>query len=314
MRIGEVARLAEVSPKAIRRYEALGLVAPTRHANGYREYDDDTIRLVREIRVLNRLGIPVEETRPFLECLVAGSEHGDDCPESLAEYHRAIDDLNAQIDVLTARRDGLLQRLREAAYRRSDVVPAPGMDDLMNLPADLVAPIDDGAAAHLPGARMPAVSIDDSNGERIDLAALGPGRTVIYLYPLTGRPDADIPAGWNDIPGARGCTPQACGLRDHYAELRAAGVDRLFGLSSQTTDYQHEVVTRLRLPFTMLSDPDFRLAEALSLPTFEVDGTRLYKRLTLVIRDGVIEHVCYPVFPPDRHAAELLRWLHDKES
>ncbi|MGW4351511.1 MerR family transcriptional regulator [Nocardia sp. NPDC004582] len=312
MRIGELARLAEVSPKAIRRYEALGLVAPTRRANGYREYDDDTIRLVREIRVLNRLGIPVEETRPFLDCLVAGSEHGDDCPESLAEYHRAIDDLTAQIEALTTRRDGLIQRLREAAYRRSEVVP--GMDDLMTLPADLVAPIDDGAAAHLPGTRVPAMQIDDSDGERIDLAALGPGRTVIYLYPLTGRPDADIPAGWNDIPGARGCTPQACGFRDHYTELRAAGVDRLFGLSSQTTRYQHEVVTRLRLPFTMLSDPDFRLAGALSLPTFDFDGTRLYKRLTLVIRDGVIEHVFYPVFPPDRHAAELLRWLHHEES
>ncbi|WP_433594510.1 MerR family transcriptional regulator [Nocardia sp. CA-145437] len=314
MRIGEVARLAEVSPKAIRRYEALGLVAPARQANGYREYDDDTIRLVREIRVLNRLGIPVEETRPFLECLVAGGEHGDDCPESLAEYHRAIDDLTAQIEALTARRDGLIQRLREASYRRSDAVPVPGPDDLMKLPADLVAPIDDGAAAHLAGVRVPAVSIDDSSGERIDLAALDPGRTVIHLYPLTGRPDADIPAGWNDIPGARGCTPQSCGFRDHYTELRAAGVDRLFGLSSQTTSYQHEVVTRLGLPFTMLSDPDFRVADALSLPTFDFDGTRLYKRLTLVIRDGVIEHVFYPVFPPDRHAAELLRWLHEKES
>ncbi|MFD7843364.1 thioredoxin [Nocardia sp. NPDC059764] len=123
MRIGELARLAEVSPKAIRRYESLGLVAPTRHANGYREYDDDTIRLVREIRSLNRLGIPVEETRPFLDCLVAGSEHGDDCPESLAEYHRAITDLTTQIDILTARRDGLVQRLHEAARRTAGPLP-----------------------------------------------------------------------------------------------------------------------------------------------------------------------------------------------
>ncbi|WP_458687681.1 MerR family transcriptional regulator [Nocardia tengchongensis] len=314
MRIGEVARLAEVSPKAIRRYEALGLVAPTRHANGYREYDDDTIRLVREIRVLNRLGIPVEETRPFLECLVAGSEHGDDCPESLAEYHRAIDDLNAQIDVLTARRDGLVQRLREAAYRRSVPTPAPGVDDPLSLPTGLVAPIDDGAAVRLPGLRVPALVLNDTDGARIDLAELGPGRTVIYLYPLTGRPDADTPTGWNDIPGARGCTPQACGFRDHHAELRAAGVDRLFGLSSQTTPYQREVVARLGLPFTMLSDPGFRLADELALPTFDFDGARLYKRLTLVIRAGVIEHVFYPIFPPDRHAAELLRWLHHKES
>ncbi|MVU78578.1 redoxin family protein [Nocardia sp. ET3-3] len=313
MRIGELARLADVSPKAIRRYEALGLVVPARQANGYREYDDDTVRLVREIRVLNRLGIPVEETRPFLECLVAGGEHGDDCPESLAEYHRAIDDLTAQIELLTARRDGLVQRLREAAYRRSVATPAPEVDDLMTLPRDLVVPVDDGATAHLPGLRMPSLALGDTDGARIDLAALGTGRTIIYLYPLTGHPDADIPVGWNEIPGARGCTPQACGFRDHYAELRAAGVQHLYGLSSQTSLYQREVVTRLSLPFTMLSDPDFRLADELSLPTFEFDGTRLYKRQTLVIRDGVIEHVFYPVFPPDQHAGQLLRWLHDNE-
>ncbi|MEU1203871.1 MerR family transcriptional regulator [Nocardia sp. NPDC005825] len=314
MRIGELARLAEVSPKAIRRYESLGLVAPTRHANGYREYDDDTIRLVREIRSLNRLGIPVEETRPFLDCLVAGSEHGDDCPESLAEYHRAIDDLTTQIDILTARRDGLVQRLHEASYRRGFATPALEVDDLMHLQTGLPVPIDDGATDHLPGLPMPALPLDDSSGARIDLAALGPGRTVIYLYPLTGRPDTDTPTGWNDIPGARGCTPQACGFRDHHADLRAAGVDRLFGLSSQRSEYQHEVVTRLRLPFAMLSDPNFSLAQALSLPTFHFEGVRLYKRLTLVIHNGVIEHVFYPIFPPDRHAAEVLRWLHDKES
>ncbi|WP_369639303.1 MerR family transcriptional regulator [Nocardia sp. JMUB6875] len=312
MRIGEVARLAEVSPKAIRRYEALGLVEPTRQANGYREYDDETVRLVREIRVLNRLGIPVEETRPFLECLVAGGEHGDDCPESLVEYHRAIEDLNAQIEVLTARRDGLVRRLREAAYRRSGVTPPEQVQDLTTLPAGLPVPVDDGAADHLVGLRSPTVRLEDTDGSLIDLAELGRGRTAIYLYPLTGRPDADIPAGWSEIPGARGCTTQACGFRDHHAELLAAGIERVFGMSSQTSEYQREVVSRLHLPFAMLSDPDFLLADELSLPTFEFEGVRLYKRLTLIIRDGVIEHVFYPIFPPDQHAAELLRWLHEK--
>lgn len=117
MRIGELARLAQLSPKAIRRYEALGLVAPERHPNGFREYDDHTVRLVQEIRTLNRLGIPVEETRPFLDCLATGSEHVDDCPASLAEYQRTIDALSAEIAALTARRDALTDRLRDAKHR-----------------------------------------------------------------------------------------------------------------------------------------------------------------------------------------------------
>jgi peroxiredoxin/DNA-binding transcriptional MerR regulator len=311
MRIGQLAQLADVSPKAIRRYEALGLVAPARHPNGYREYDDDAIRLVREIRTLNRLGIPVEETRPFLDCLAAGGEHVDDCPASLAEYQRAIDDLTAQIAVLTVRRDGLARRLHDAAYRHSIAAASPLAPDLLALPPDLPAPADDGAAAHLPGVRLPALLFDGTDGRRIDLAAQGDGRTVVYLYPLTGRPGTDLPAGWNAIPGARGCTAQACGFRDHHEDLLAVGVRRVYGLSSQGFAYQREVVERLRLPFTMLSDPDLNLADALSIPTFEVDGARLYKRLTLVIRAGAIDHVFYPVFPPDRHADQVLRWLQE---
>ncbi|AYF73838.1 MerR family transcriptional regulator [Nocardia yunnanensis] len=306
MKIGQVARLAEVSAKAIRRYEALGLVAPARQANGYREYDDDAVRLVREIRALNRLGIPVEETRPFLDCLASGGEHVDDCPSSLAEYRRAIAELGSQIDALTARRDRLIQRLHMAAHRNSVV---PEGRELISLPPDLPVPADDGAADHLVGLAVPALTFDGTDGGVVDLAGLGSGRTIVYLYPLTGRPDVDLPDGWDSIPGARGCTAEACGFRDHHAELQIAGAERVFGLSSQSTGYQREVVERLGLPFVMLSDPGLRLAEALSLPTFEAGGQRLYRRLTLVLRGGVIEHVFYPVFPPDQHAEQVLAWL-----
>ncbi|GAB2540575.1 hypothetical protein GCM10027167_51800 [Nocardia heshunensis] len=181
--------------------------------------------------------------------------------------------------------------------------------NLVTLPSDLPEPADDGAAQHLPGLRLPALTLESTSGDGVDLSALPAGRTVLYAYPLTGRPDADVPSGWNEIPGARGCTPEACAFRDHHAELLAAGAAAVFGLSSQDSDYQREVVDRLHLPFAMLSDPELRLAAELSLPTFEAAGLTLYKRLTLIVRDGVIEHVFYPVFPPDRHASEVLRWL-----
>ncbi|WP_405494956.1 MerR family transcriptional regulator [Nocardia sp. NBC_00511] len=310
MKIGELARLTDISPKAIRRYETLGLVAPARTGNGYREFDDDAVRLVREIRTLNLLGIPVEETRPFLECLMAGSSFGDDCPSSMAEYRKAIDGLDAKIEALTARRELLSKRLHQAAYRHSSVPPAP-VTDLTILPSNVPEPADDGAAQHLPGRAMPGLTLAATDDREVDLSALDPGRTVIYLYPLTGRPDTDLPTGWNDIPGARGCTVQACDFRDHHVELRAAGAAGVFGLSSQPTLYQREVAARLALPFPMLSDPELSLAAALSLPTFEIDGSRLYKRLTLIVRGGIVEHVFYPVFPPDRHAAQVLDWLAD---
>jgi peroxiredoxin len=179
------------------------------------------------------------------------------------------------------------------------------------LPENLPAPVDDGAADHLAGAEMPELSLTATDGRTIDLAALGAGRTVIYAYPMTGRPGVDLPDGWNEIPGARGCTPESCAFRDHFAELQAAGADAVFGLSSQDTGYQREVVQRLRLPFPMLSDPELKLAGALGLPTFEAAGMELYRRLTLVIEDGRVAHVFYPVFPPDGHAAEVLAWLRD---
>jgi peroxiredoxin len=155
---------------------------------------------------------------------------------------------------------------------------------------------------------MPAITLPSTYGPDVDLGALPPGRTVVYCYPLTGQPGEPLPDGWDEIPGARGCTPQACAFRDHYRELQAFGVT-VFGLSTQTQDYQREMAERLHLPFPVLSDSDLRLAHALRLPTFETAGMILLKRLTLVVRDGAIEHVFYPVFPPNESAAQVMTWL-----
>ncbi|WP_433186809.1 MerR family transcriptional regulator [Actinoallomurus sp. CA-150999] len=315
MRIGQLARRAGVTTKTVRYYESLGLITPERLPNGYRDYSEHDVRLVREARALSELGLRVEQTRPFLECLASGREHADDCPAALAGYREAITDLNARIEALTARRDLLVHHLRQAAYRGSAVSDPSDerivMHDWTRIPTDLPVPQDDGAADHLPGLAVPSLRLPSTAGDVIDLAELGrTGRSILYCYPLTGRPDTDLPEGWDAIPGARGCTPEACGFRDHHGELRAAGVNSVFGLSSQDTDYQREVVDRLNLPFAMLSDTGFRLADALDLPTFHAGGSRLYKRLTLVIHDGRIEHVFYPIFPPDQHAQQVLRWLH----
>jgi peroxiredoxin len=183
--------------------------------------------------------------------------------------------------------------------------------DLTSIPADLPVPEDDGAADHLPGTAMPALAFPGTAGETVRVDQFGPGRTVLYVYPRTGRPDTELPDGWDQIPGARGCTPEACAFRDHHADLVDAGAAGVFGLSSQDTDYQREAVLRLRLPFQMLSDPALRLAEVLTLPTFETSGMTLYRRLTMIVRDGTIEHVFYPIFPPDEHAGQVLRWLQE---
>jgi peroxiredoxin len=135
------------------------------------------------------------------------------------------------------------------------------------------------------------------------------GRTVVYIYPRTGRPGIPNPDGWDMIPGARGCTPQSCAFRDHFAELRQFGVDQLYGLSTQDSAYQREAAGRLHLPFPLLSDERLAFAHALGLPTFEVDGMTLLKRCTLVVDDNRVAHVFYPVFPPDRNASEVIAWL-----
>ena len=178
------------------------------------------------------------------------------------------------------------------------------------LPEGLPVPQDDGAADHLPSTELPALSLKATDGAMVELAAL-PGRTVVYIYPMTGRPGKDLPEGWDEIPGARGCTPQSCAFRDHHQELISAGAQQVFGLSTQDTDYQQEAAARLHLPFPLLSDADFALGDALRLPDFEAEGMRLYKRMALVLDGGRIAKVFYPVFPPDRNAADVLAWLQD---
>lgn len=170
------------------------------------------------------------------------------------------------------------------------------------------APVDDGAAKHLPGLHLPSIPLPATGGSMVDLAACR-GRTVVYAYPRTGRPDVANPDGWDLIPGARGCSPQSCAFRDHFADLQALGVAQLYGLSTQDTEYQREAAARLHLPFPLLSDADLRFATALQLPTFEKAGMTLLKRLTLVIDDGKVSHVFYPVFPPDENASTVMRWL-----
>lgn len=179
--------------------------------------------------------------------------------------------------------------------------------NLSQLPPDLPRPADDGAAAHLVGTQLPAVILASTDGTRVDLGSLR-GRWVVYVYPMTGRPGVSLPEGWDDIPGARGCTPQSCSFRDHYRELSDLQTG-VFGLSAQTTAYQREARDRLHLPFELLSDDRLALKTALGLPTFAVAGMELFKRLTLVAEDGVITKVFYPVFPPDRNADDVLAWL-----
>ena len=185
------------------------------------------------------------------------------------------------------------------------------MRDMHNpqvLPEDVPAPQDDDGARHLTGARMPDISLAATDGGAVNFSKLS-GRTVVYAYPRTGLPGIVPPDGWDAIPGARGCTPQSCAFRDHFGELRRHGAAHVFGLSTQTSDYQREAAQRLQLPFPLVSDADLKLAKALRLPTFDAAGMTLLKRLTLVIDEGVVSKVFYPVFPPDKNAEEVLGWL-----
>jgi|SRR5450830_248542 len=181
---------------------------------------------------------------------------------------------------------------------------------LSELPSNLPTPIDDGAAAHLQGLQLPNLELSSTSGKRINLGDIQ-GRTVIYIYPMTGRPDVPLPDGWDGIAGARGCTPQSCGFRDHYSKLKAFNTS-VFGLSAQTSEYQKEAQDRLHLPFELLSDEALQLKSLLQLPTFLISGMELYKRLTMIVDNGYITKVFYPVFPPDRNAEEVLKWLQNE--
>jgi peroxiredoxin len=181
------------------------------------------------------------------------------------------------------------------------------MRDAYTLPPDLPVPQDDGACDHLEGLPIPALTLPSSHGP-VELAALAAERLVLYVYPQTGRPGRPEVPGWDDIPGARGCTPQSCAFRDHVAELAELGAT-VAGLSAQSLDDQIEFAERNHIPYPVLSDDGLTLHEALELPTFDVEGLRLYKRVTLVAEAGRIVKVFYPVFPPDRNAAEVIAWL-----
>src|SRR5690242_9027075 len=188
---------------------------------------------------------------------------------------------------------------------------APGTHNPQVLPPGIPAPQDDGAARHLTGLPLPNVTLPATNGEAVNLSKFR-GRTVLYIYPRTGVPGVDPPEGWDQIPGARGCTPQSCSFRDHFDELKRLGVDQLYGLSTQDSGYQREAASRLHLPFAILSDDKLVLTKALKLPTFSVAGMTLLKRMALVIDDGTITKVFYPVFPPDKNAADVIAWLKSK--
>jgi peroxiredoxin len=175
------------------------------------------------------------------------------------------------------------------------------------LPQNLPVPQDDGACAHLPGRHLPDLSLASTSGHRVNLRQQA-GLIVLYAYPMTGRPGVPLPVGWDEIPGARGCTPESCGFRDHHAEIRELGAE-MFGLSTQSSDYQREVRDRLGLPFDLLSDESFAFTDSLRLPTFSIASMRLLRRLTIISLLGKIERVFYPIFPPDQHAARVVAYL-----
>ncbi|HEY5166972.1 MAG TPA: peroxiredoxin [Pseudolabrys sp.] len=185
---------------------------------------------------------------------------------------------------------------------------APGTHNPTVLPPNIPIPQDDGAARHLAGMEVPDLALPATLGAAVNLSTLK-GRTVVYIYPRTGVPGIDPPDGWDQIPGARGCTPQSCSFRDHFGEFKRLGVAQLYGLSTQDTAYQQEAATRLHLQFPILSDEKLALTKALKLPTFTAAGMTLLKRMALVIDDGVIAKAFYPVFPPDKNAEQVIAWL-----
>src|SRR4029079_9430335 len=200
--------------------------------------------------------------------------------------------------------DGLSRR----SLLKLPLVLAMPQTNLNQLPANLPRPKDDGGQCVLKAIALHDRELPSTRNRRVNLSTVSAPRIVIYAYPMTGRPDRQLPQGWDDIPGARGCTPETCGFRDHHKDLAKLHAD-VFGISTQDTAYQQEMVKRLEVPFEVLSDERMAFARALNLPTFTVDGMTLLKRLTIVARRGRIEHVFYPVFPPDAHAEEVIAWL-----
>ena len=180
--------------------------------------------------------------------------------------------------------------------------------DFTSFPADIPVPVNDGACDHLAGAAVPSIPLLSTKGNWINLSSRTVPRAVVFCYPMTGVPGTPLPPNWNVTPGARGCTPETCSFRDHHAEFSELGAE-VFGLSSQTYEYQREMAERLHVPFEVLSDPERHFATALGLPLLEIAGMKLIRRLTLLIQKARVEKVFYPVFPPDKAAAMVLEWL-----
>jgi DNA-binding transcriptional MerR regulator len=287
--VGELARRTGTTVRALRYYESAGLVVPRRLSNGYREYEPVAERQVAQIRELMALGLSVEETRPFVESIANGD---DVCAAAVATFRSTVTGLKKRIGELTAQREALDARIDEAA--RQVVTGGPGAG---------------AAPAELVGKSLPALSFYATDGSLVDLRALGPGRSIIFAYPLTGRPGVDLPRGLLEIHGARSSTDQAIWLRDHHAEILAAGAARVYGLSAQSTGYQRELVHRLRLPYPLIPDPRLGLAAGLGLPTRTAGDLTLYERMTLVVADGQVEHVFHPIPDPASHALDVMRWL-----
>ncbi len=207
--------------------------------------------------------------------------------------------------IFTSRRDWLKQSAMAAG---ATILP---QDDPTKLPPNLPVPLDDGACDHLLGMATPSIFLPSTHAGAVNLAQLKEDRIIVYCYPRTGQPGKPSPDGWDAIPGARGCTPQSCSMRDNYHAIRSQDAE-VFGLSTQTTAYQSEAATRLHLPFALLSDEHLQFTHALRLPTFQVNGWTLIKRCTLVMYRQRIEKVFYPVFPPDKHGDQVVAWLRDK--
>ena len=186
------------------------------------------------------------------------------------------------------------------------------LQNLHHLPDNLPEPEDDGACDHLLGLQLPDIELGVTPGTSINLSSL-PNNTILFFYPMTGRPGVSLPNGWDEIPGARGCTPQACAFRDHHTELTSLGF-HVFGVSTQNSSYQNEVKDRLHLPYEMISDSKLKLKKAMTLPTFAIDNREFYKRFTMVVINSRIYKTFYPVFPPNKHAENILAWLHNEKN
>ena len=288
MRVGELARRTGTTIRALRYYEQAGLVVPRRLGNGYRDYDPIAERQVAQIRELMALGLTVEETRPFVESI---ANDDDVCAAAVATFRSTVSGLRARIGELSAQRDALDARIDAAARHIVTTTPAATADP-----------------SHLIGEPLPPLHFYATNGRPIDLHALGPGRSVIFVYPLTGRPGVDLPRSLLEVCGARG-DGQGNWLRDHHAEILTAGAARVYGLSAQSTGYQRELAHRLCLPYPLIPDPKLTLAAATGLPTRTIGDLTVYERLTLIITDGLVEHVFHPIPDPASHALDVLRWL-----